>query len=296
MAKFKIKKGNLYNQLTGKIDKNLLDSNQYDLELKIDNTVKYFRIRLYDARFEASPIVLDKKQFLLPQFSSSCNINEITNFRTTKFYKNEFKYRGLFESEIRKNDRYKQSYRDLPDYYCYLQRLLNKNNLSSESIYDFSLPAINERKKDGVISYDVSIECVKTRYYIVFLKELVEKNYYQGNKNLYMIYDRKDFINEKSKIESEVLKLCSKSNYPSVLTKLIYIVTNGDLFLINELYNKIQDARNKKNVKILLQSDIFKLLSSNIKYNNLLEKEILSYINGEKEDIEYNFKNKILKK
>lgn len=296
MAKFKIKKGNLYNQLTGKIDKNLLDSNQYDLELKIDNTVKYFRIRLYDARFEASPIVLDKKQFLLPQFSSSCNINEITNFRTTKFYKNEFKYRGLFESEIRKNDRYKQSYRDLPDYYCYLQRLLNKNNLSSESIYDFSLPAINERKKDGVISYDVSIECVKTRYYIVFLKELVEKNYYQGNKNLYMIYDRKDFINEKSKIESEILKLCSKSNYPSVLTKLIYIVTNGDLFLINELYNKIQDARNKKNVKILLQSDIFKLLSSNIKYNNLLEKEILSYINGEKEDIEYNFKNKILKK
>ena len=296
MAKFKIKKGNLYNQLTGKIDKNLLDSNQYDLELKIDNTVKYFRIRLYDAKFEASPIVLDKKQFLLPQFSSSCNINEITNFRTTKFYKNEFKYRGLFESEIRKNDRYKQSYRDLPDYYCYLQRLLNKNNLSSESIYDFSLPAINERKKDGVISYDVSIECVKTRYYIVFLKELVEKNYYQGNKNLYMIYDRKDFINEKSKIESEILKLCSKSNYPSVLTKLIYIVTNGDLFLINELYNKIQDARNKKNVKILLQSDIFKLLSSNIKYNNLLEKEILSYINGEKEDIEYNFKNKILKK
>ena len=66
--------------------------------------------------------------------------------------------------------------------------------------------------------------------------------------------------------------------------------------MINELYNKIQEAKNKKNIKILLQSDIFKLLNSNIKYDNLLEKEILSYINGEKEDIEYNFKKKIIKK
>ena len=152
MSKFKIRKGNLYNQLTGEIDKKLLDSNQYDLELKIDAMVKYFRIRFYDATFEASPIELNKKQFFLPQFSSSCNINEITNFMTTKFYKKEFKYRSLFEAEIRKNYRYKQIYKNLPDYYYYLQRLLNKNDLSSENMYDFSLPAINERKKEGVIS------------------------------------------------------------------------------------------------------------------------------------------------
>lgn len=296
MSKFKIRKGNLYNQLTGQIDKNILDSNQYDLELKVDNMVKYFRIRLYDARFEASPIVLDKKQFILPQFSSSCNINEITNFRTTKFYKSEFKYRGLFESEIRKANRYKQSYSDLPDYYYYLQRLLNKNNLSAENIYNFSLPAINERKKDGVISYDVSIENVRTRYYIVFMKELVEKGYYQGNKSLYMIYDRNDFFREKSRVEGEVLKICYEKNCPIILTELIYIVTAGDLFLINQLLNKIKEAKNKKDVRIVLKSEFFKLLSSNIKYNDLLEKELLSYINGEKEDIEYNFKNKILRK
>lgn len=295
MSKFKIRKGNLYNQLTGKIDKKLLDSNQYDLELKVDGIVKYFRIRLYDARFEASPIVLDKKQFILPEFSSSCNINEITNFRTTKFYKSKFKYRSLFESEIRKTDRYKQLYSDLPDYYYYLQRLLNKNNLSSENIYNFSLPAINERKKDGVISYDVSIECVKARYYIVFMKELVEKGYYQGNKNLYMIYDRKDFVSEKSKIENEVLKICSENDYPIILTELVYIITNGDLFLINEILNKIKDAKNKKDIRIILESELFKLLASNIKYNDLLKKELFSYIKEDKEDIEYNFKKKLKK-
>lgn len=295
MSKFKIRKGNLYNQLTGKIDKKLLDSNQYDLELKVDGIVKYFRIRLYDARFEASPIVLDKKQFILPEFSSSCNINEITNFRTTKFYKSKFKYRSLFESEIRKTDRYKQLYSDLPDYYYYLQRLLNKNNLSSENIYNFSLPAINERKKDGVISYDVSIECVKARYYIVFMKELVEKGYYQGNKNLYMIYDRKDFVSEKSKIENEVLKICSENDYPIILTELVYIITNGDLFLINEILNKIKEAKNKKDIRIILESELFKLLASNIKYNDLLKKELFSYIKEDKEDIEYNFKKKLKK-
>lgn len=296
MAKFKIKKGNLYNQLTGQIDKNLLDSNQYDLELKVDNMVKYFRIRLYDSKFVANPIVLDKKQFILPQFSSSCNLNEITNFRTTKFYKKEFKYRGLFESEMRKNNRYKQLYSNLPDYYCYLQRILNKNELSAENIYNFSLPAINERKKDGVLSYDVSIESVKTKYYIVFIKELVEKGYYQGNNSLYMIYDRNGFYHEKSKIESGVSKICNENKYPVTLTELIYIITAGDLCLINEIYNKIEIARSKKDMRTILDSELFKLLSSNIKYNDLLEKEILSYIKGEKEDIEYNFKNKILKK
>ena len=48
-----LRKGNLYNPLTKRIDNRLLDSDQYDLEVTIGDKTSYYRVRYNESFFEA---------------------------------------------------------------------------------------------------------------------------------------------------------------------------------------------------------------------------------------------------
>lgn len=288
MGKIQIRKGNLYNGLTKKIDASIVDGNQYDLELKIDNNINYYRVRFFDSKFEAEPIFLNKEQFLLPTFSGICSMDEISSFRNTHFYRHDFEYYHEFEIERRKT---KQAISSL-DYFIYLQRRLSKNQLSAERIYDFFLPAICGREKLGVLGYDVSIECVKKYYYVVFFQELVERGFTQSNQDLYLIYQRPQFLQQKKQLEERVLDICLEKDSPITLTELIYLCTNGDKTAIDELNSKIQQARSNKNIDILLNSNRYSILQFNMEKNNDLAQELLKYVNQQQDDINYQYQKK----
>ena len=100
MTNFTLRKGNLYNHLDNRIDKKIIDSNQYDLELQINNKKEYYIIRLNGDRFEAWSINISEKEFFLPRFSSFCKVSELESFRSTEFYKYYFRYYNLFEKRL----------------------------------------------------------------------------------------------------------------------------------------------------------------------------------------------------
>ena len=170
-----IRKGNLYNQFVGKIDRKLLDSNQYDLEVIVDGEPKYYRIRFIDSKFKACPIKLEKDKFYLPEFSKKCNIYELNSFRKTDFYRKDFPYKRVLEQQKKRNFNSKNTFME---YYYYFQDITKKNIITSELEYSFSIPIINERYIENSF-YDVSIERVRNYYYLIFfLNKIISTIYH----------------------------------------------------------------------------------------------------------------------
>jgi len=294
MSKIKLRKGNLYNQLERKIDKNLLDSNQYDLELKIEGKKEYYRVRLVDSKFIAFPISLEKKDFFVPEFSQSTNVEEINSFLKTQFYKRDFPYQRALEQKARGMHAIQKG---LPEYYYYLQRTMKKSNVLSNKEYDFSLPEIRVAgRKEGILSYHVKVECAANAYYLIFLKEQMMKDYYQGNEELYMIYSRKYFEEKRQEVKSDSKKISLEKTSPLILTELLYTITSGNEKLLDPLTKEIEQARRTRNFDLLLTSKSFQLLKAPLKYDEELLSEFSSYIDGKKKDIEYDFKKKVLKR
>lgn len=288
MSKLIIQKGNLYNHLTQKIDHYLLDSNEYDLKIIVDNQTTFYRIRFYETQFEA--IKLNNiEHFTLPKYGKPCSPLQITSFRTTKYYHQEFPYRKLLNSSLYQINK---KYSCTDEYYCYLCEATGKNSISSTTLLDFVISATGKFKKTGVKDYQISIELAKNRYYVFFIKELAEKGFSQTSKILYNIYDRKDIEKYKSYIEDIVLELCLKYDYPIALTEFLFIITKQDLNLLQELMQLIMQAKEKQELNILLLNKLLKIIEPTLNYDNNLKQELMNYINSSKDDISYQLKKK----
>lgn len=274
-----IQKGNLYNHLKGRIDATLLDSNQYDLNLVVDGVSTFYRV-FFNGEFFQSEEISEPKTFLLPKYSKPAHIDELTSFYNTMYYGTLFPYRKIFDSIIKKSSD------GVDDYFAYLKKVTGKNLLSSETIYDFMMPAY----KNGVQAYEISIELIKKRYYVVFVKEHVSKGYFQSNCTLYSIFVKNDFEREKNKLEEAVLEFCLQYDYPITLATFLLVICNQDLELLKEVMDIFILARNKKDCNILLTNKIYSIIAPSLQYDNELEEEIRNYINQKEDDIHYQFK------
>jgi len=290
MQNIKYRKGNFFNRLTNQIDSKIIDGNEYDLEVSSNKGINYYRVRVFDRKFEAEPIALTKEEFFSPNTQNNCQINEITSFFKTKFYQSEFDYHEEFE-HLKRISRSKGDFQ-LPDYYNFLKRITQKNILNSHIIYDFRIPAVESRKKLGIESYNVTVENARNYHNIVFLKENVEKGFTERNTTIYNIFLRKEIERRIKQTENRVLDLCIENNYPLILSELVFVICSGNQKLIAELMNKIMLAKTKKDVALILYDKLYKLLSPSFTYDKYLEVEFLNFITGNQEDISYDFVRK----
>ncbi len=290
MIKFQLRKGNLYNGLINKIDSQIIDSDQYDLEVIVHDEIHYYRVRFFDGYFDAQSIPLTAEEFSLPPFSKPCTVMEAASFCLTDFYKESFPYRSAFALQRTKEQQ--RHFAHTHDYFVFLQNRLQKNRLHGERIYDFSLPAIKAYEKNGVLSYDVSVEQVNNYYNIVFYKPLVLKGYRQSPRPLYMIYPRKTFDRIKRNLENEVLDLCVENNWPIQLTELLYVLSSKDVALMNQMIQEIEKSRVGGDMKSLEQSMTYNILASNLKRDEQLYSSIRDYVEQRDDDIQYSFKKK----
>lgn len=284
MTKLIIKKGNLYNELQKSFDTSIIDSSQYDLEVTVNKDINYYRIRTFASVVEAKEV--NPISFDTPKYNKyGVQITEIENFRKTYLFKDEFQHHRLFQENYFKNDKHE------PSYYAFLQRITGKKNINnSKTLYRFSVPAIGNRKKEGVVSYDVNIELVKNRFYVVFFKENVEKGYFQNNKPQYIIYEKNDFIKVKKMMGDSIIDFAIETGYPLNLLQYVYIMTGGDEELTSyffEVMDKIYSFDE------LCQSKNFPFIKPNVK-NGQFVMEMTRYIQGEQDDINYSFNNKSL--
>lgn len=129
MTKLNLKKVNLFNQLENKIDINLIDSSQYDLQVTVNDSTKYFRIRYFDSDFCAEEIE-HNSSIIIPKYSNkNVSINEMKDFCKTNLYKKDFYYKQLFQKTICKDGN------NLPSYFVFLQKMIQKNNINNSKIY-----------------------------------------------------------------------------------------------------------------------------------------------------------------
>ncbi len=290
MAHFKIKKGNLYNGLTNKIDSDLLDSSQYDLELNIAGNKSYYRLRYNESYFNAHSID-NLDSFILPINSTACTIGEIDSFISTYYFKHEFPYKKILLTSYHKLNKLDET---SFTYYAYLKRITQKSILENNNVlYNFSIPAIGYYKKVGVNYYNISIECVRNRYYLIFIKELVTKGYLQRSDYTYMIYDRDTFINKQEEVKQDIVELVKNYNWPYNLTSWLVVITGGSKKLLDLCKHELNLI--KQDVQYLFKSPMYTLINSSLRYDPGLRNEFIKYINGKQNDINYNFKCKILK-
>lgn len=287
MDKIVLRKGNLFNQLSNKIDRNLIDSSQYDLEVTVGDDRKYYRVRYLASSLEAfevtpSSFVTSRNH----QFSTS--ISEVANFKKTDFFWEEFPYKRAFQNEFFKegNDKNTEAY------YSFLQRMVGKKTINKyEPIYQFSLPPIDVREKFGVLSYDLDINLVRNRYYLVFFLEKVASGFYQQEEPQYLIYDKNSFMREKETLEEAVINLAIENEYPLNFLQYVYIVANGNLEIISQFFKTINGV---SNYEAFSRYPIYNLVKENVRSNEDFKREIDSYIKGEKQDIDYSYRNKQL--
>ena len=276
-----ILKGNLFNHLKQKLDSSLLDSNQYDLKLVVDEIPTFYRVRFNGEFFSASQIV-EPPHFQLPKYSKQADIDELSTFYKSLYYEQAFPYKEIFDSIRRKCGN------GIEDYYAYLKKVTDKNSISSEKVYDFMLPS----SKQGVIAFEISIELVKKRYYVVFIKEHAEKGYFQSSCTLYSIFDSKNFTRQKNRLEEIVLELCIEYDYPIGLATFLLIMCNQDLDLLKRLMDLFLLARSKQELNILISNEIFSILLPTLRYDEDLDTELKSFILEQKDDISYQFQKK----
>lgn len=276
-----ILKGNLFNHLTQKLDSSLLDSNQYDLKLVVDEIPTFYRVRFSGEFFSASQIV-EPPRFQLPKYTKQADIDELSTFYKSLYYEQAFPYKEIFDSIRRKCGN------GVEDYYAYLKKLTGKNSISSENIYDFMLPT----NKQGVVAFEISIELIKKRYYVIFIKEHAQKGYYQSDCTLYSILEKRQFQYQKNKLEETVLNLCLEHDYPMELATFLLVMCNQDLDLLKRLMDLFLLARSKQELNILLSNEIFSILLPTLRYDEDLNEELKKFVLEQKEDINYQFQKK----
>lgn len=276
-----ILKGNLFNHLTQKLDSSLLDSNQYDLKLVVDEIPTFYRVRFNGEFFSASQIV-EPPRFQLPKYTKQADIDELSTFYKSLYYEQAFPYKEIFDSIRRKCGN------GVEDYYAYLKKLTGKNSISSENIYDFMLPT----NKPGVVAFEISIELIKKRYYVIFIKEHAQKGYYQSDCTLYSILEKRQFQYQKNKLEETVLNLCLEHDYPMELATFLLVMCNQDLDLLKRLMDLFLLARSKQELNILLSNEIFSILLPTLRYDEDLNEELKKFVLEQKEDINYQFQKK----
>ncbi len=290
MSRFRVRKGNFFNQLTNSFDPEMADGNQYDLELLINDKNYYYRVRLIDGLFEAHPIKMNDEDFISSPAQTNCKVGELSSFFKTNFYRHDFEFKEDVEP-VRDFLKEKGVFNN-PDYYNFLKRVQQKNNLGGHLLYDFRIPAIERRKKVGVVSYDVSVEICRKYYYTTFLKENAENGFNQTDNYLYMIYHRPNFLNLQKNIEDSILELCLKNDYPINLSSLLYIICDGNKTLIKKIYNKIIQAKSKQDIKNIFLDPELQILLPSLNYDSELSQEFQNYIITEKDDINYGFSRK----
>lgn len=276
-----IQKGNLFNHLEQRLDATLLDSNQYDLKLIVDGIPSFYKIHFNGKHFHAKEIE-EPSVFQLPKYPKESSIDELTSFYQTYYYENDFPYRNIFDSIRRKSSD------GVDDYYAYLKKVTGKSSVTSEKIYDFMIPA----NKKGVKSFEISIELIRKKYYLIFIKEHVLKGFFQSDCILYSIFDRRDFHFEKNKLEETILELCLQYDYPIGLATFLLVVCNHDLNLLKKFMDLFLLARSKQEMNILLSSQIYSILEPTLRYDEDLEKELRNFVSHQTEDISYQFKKK----
>lgn len=272
-----LRKGNLYNPLTKKVDNLLLDSDQYDLEIIIDGQVKYYRVRYEDSTFKAREG--KPKNFIVHRYNGRpIKPEEAKSFTKTRFFREDFQKKEIFP---------KQSIYDSEDYYVSLQRKRGNRNLNNNAIvYNFSLPSLGIREKYDVNRYDISIELVNNRYFVIFISEKVNEYGVQRNNPLYMIYEKKDFAKMKEMLNEVVLDIAIREDYPLTLLEYIYIAAGGDYRIISEFFNLLDTA---KDIEEFLENRLVRKLISN---NSAIKDELRKYLEGEQDDITYSYNNK----
>ncbi len=300
----KLQKGNLVNPFTGKFDTKLLNSNLYDLEVNINGCLEYFRIRLIDEYYDVLKIDIDDNYKFKTNPYLSVNKEEVTEFRKSNYYDNYYENKDIIEkyspSIIKKH---------VTDDDCvnFLRRIIDKRSFLASTFCQFYLP-IKNSDIDG--KYIINIENVRDRYYAIFLKDIN----YDNNYDLFVIYNKKNFLLEKDKFYDMVIDICSSENTPLMLTELVLFRTNRDINLTKEILRKIEryknylkhsnvaeyikremvrDNLNNSLIKIL-GYDILSLLDISLKYEDYLFKEIINYVSNDLDDIE--FGEKTLKK
>lgn len=272
-----LRKGNLYNPLTQRIDNLLLDSDQYDLKISIDGNEKYYRVRYADSSFTA--VEGTPKTFFIHRYNSRpINPEEASSFTKTKFFREKFQEKSIFPKRIMIES---------TDFYASLQRKRgNKNINNSKVVYSFALPALGERKKYDVSYYDIEIDLVNNRYYVIFIMEKVNDYGIQRTEPLFMIYEKKDFAKMKSALDERVLDIAIKEDYPLNLLEYVYIATGGDYKLISEFFCLIENA---KDIESIFINPLFIRIAS---LNPEIKEELIKYLEGEQDDINYTYNNR----
>ncbi len=276
-----IQKGNLFNHLDQRLDCTLLDSNQYDLKLIVDDVPTFYRIRFNGKHFHANEIE-EPSTFQPPKYPKESSIDELASFYQTYYYEKEFPYRRIFESIRRKSGD------GVEDYYAYLKKVTGRNSVSSETIYNFVMPVNKKRVK----AFEISIELIKKRYYLIFIKEHVAKGFFQSDCTLYSILDRKDFNFEKNKLEETILELCLQNDYPIGLTTFLLVICNQDLDLLKQLMDLFLLARSKQEMNILLMNQVYSILEPTLRYDKNIGNIIQQFVYQEIDDFHYQFKKK----
>lgn len=272
-----LRKGNLFNPLTQRIDNLLLDSDQYDLEITIDGKPKYYRVRYIDSSFKATEG--KPKTFFIHRYNGRpINPEEAKSFTRTRFFREQFQDKSIFPKQIMIES---------TDYYASLQRKRGNRNINnSRVIYSFTLPSLGVRKKYDVNQYDIEVDLVNNRYYVIFIMEKVNDYGIQRKEPIYMIYEKKDFMAMKAKIDEAVLDIAIKEDYPLTLLEYVYITTGGDYKLIAEFFSLLETA---KSIETLLENP---LIIKIIGLNSDIKDELVKYLEGEKDDINYTYNNR----
>lgn len=283
MSRLILKKGNLFSPIDQKIDFRLIDSSEYDLEVTLGSDKRYYQIRYSTSYFDVKEIEVDS--FVLPKYSpSGVSPREVDGFRKSSFFRYSFPYCDFFYDELYKSKNSTDSC------FAFLQRITGKNNLNNvKTLYCFSIPAIGARKKLGVISYDICIELVRNRYYVVSIKENVEKGYLQRKDIQYMVYDKKEFQKIKAMQENQVLDLAIEKEYPLNLLQYVYLMTNGDEDMIARFF---YDLKSACSLDDLSASSLFSICVPNFQRGSELEGEFHRYFEKEQDDINYSYNEK----
>lgn len=289
MPKLILKKGNLFNPLENKIDKLIIDSSQYDLKTTCGTNTTYYRIRYISPSYKAKQIT--PTSFHIPKYNkNSIPIKEVEQFHRTYLFHNQFPYYSLFQREFYKNNN------SVSSYYAFLQRVTGKNNINNSTpLYSFSIPAIGTRQKNNILSYDIEIELIRNRFYIVFIKENRKIECIKKEEPQYIIYEKQDFLKAKDILSESIIDLAIVKNYPLNLLEYIYLMTNKDNELISQFFQTLTKIHN---LNELYTSPLFQWIEPNLTPNNELTKELTKYLNQEQKDINYSYNNKklILKK
>lgn len=309
MAEVKLQKGNLFNPLTGYFDFNLLNSSEYDLEISIDGKKEYYRIRFKDFKYIATKLKTSSSyEFIKPEGLSHSPKDEVLEFINSDFYKTEYKNRIIMDRCVRENRTRKYSTDE--SYSNYLASLFQKSSFNSFPLCSFYVDSKNYNDRKDVSGYKVSIENVKNRYYIVFVECIgKETSSKVDNEVLWFIYDREEFLEEKSYFEESVLSITENKEHPLLLTESFALLTGENNELAKNILKQIKKYREyfrtskiqnflrrdfEKQDKDSIRNSLIKILGlttyQEVKFalenNEQFARQLVEYIMNEETDIE----------